>query len=72
MDSSLLRPSKGSDLMPRDKDERKDARLSLRINPQEKKALEQAAGNRHKTLSSFVVEQAYRAAQQVMAEQTQQ
>lgn len=49
---------------------RKADRLNLRINAEQKQLLEAAARLRHKSISSFVLDQAFEAAEDVLAEQT--
>lgn len=46
----------------------KTARLDLRMTPQAKALLEQAARARHKTLSEFVLDQSLSAAEETLAD----
>jgi uncharacterized protein (DUF1778 family) len=48
----------------------KETRLSVRINPAQKAVIARAARLRHTTLTDFVVNQAYQAASQLVADET--
>jgi uncharacterized protein (DUF1778 family) len=48
---------------------RKQTKVQLRLRPEQKAIIARAARLRQTTLSSFLLESAYRAAQQVLAEQ---
>lgn len=50
---------------------RKETRISVRINPAQKAVIERAARLRRTTLTDFVVNQAYQAASQLIADECQ-
>jgi uncharacterized protein (DUF1778 family) len=49
----------------------KETRLSVRINPAQKAVIARAAQLRHTTITDFVVNQAFEAASQLTADETQ-
>ena len=49
----------------------KDTAITLRISTQQKNVLSQAAKIRHTTLTNFVIEEAFHAAQDTVADQVQ-
>ena len=48
-----------------------ETRISMRIDPQRKEIISRAAHIRHTTLSAFIIENAYNAASELLADQTQ-
>lgn len=46
----------------------KEDRLSIRINPQQKAVISRAAYLKHRSISDFVLENAYEAASQIVAD----
>jgi uncharacterized protein (DUF1778 family) len=49
---------------------RRSNKLDIRITPEAKRVLQEAARERHTTISQFVIESALGAAQEVLAERT--
>jgi uncharacterized protein (DUF1778 family) len=54
---------------PKVRSPRKQSKVQLRLRPEQKEVIAQAARLRQTTLSNFLLEHAYLAAQQVLAEQ---
>jgi uncharacterized protein (DUF1778 family) len=57
--------------MPKARHAPKETRISVRINPAQKAVIERAARLRRTTLTDFVVNQAYQAASQLIADERQ-
>lgn len=51
--------------------EPKEVRISMRVDPERKAVIARAARIRHTTISDFVLENAYDAAREIIAEETQ-
>lgn len=51
--------------------EPKELRISMRVDPERKAVIARAAHIRHTTISDFVIENAYDAAREIIAEETQ-
>jgi len=51
--------------------EPRETRISMRIDPQRKEVISRAARLRHTSLSTFMIENAYNAASELLADQTQ-
>lgn len=49
----------------------RETRISMRIDPERKEIISRAARIRHTTLSAFMIENAYNAASELLADQTQ-
>ncbi len=58
-------------MQPTQTTDHKETRISMRIDPERKEVISRAARMRHTTISSFMIENAYNAASELLADQTQ-
>lgn len=49
----------------------KESRISMRVDPERKAVIARAAHIRHKTISEFILDNAYGAAREIVADETQ-